>query len=163
MRFIAFTGLHSENEIRFIKWIVAQIGHENISLWTINFVLQLATWLVLGEFYWLVITLVGGYQVDHFSKNIFPGCSENRSQILILDLIKPTENCTLSMYIFVEIRKFELFLKIFGLWKIIPTSPEISGHLVALGYWPVKLVQVFRQVFWIPSPVRYIILTPTPF
>ena len=37
----------------------------------------------------LIVAILSSLQGDHFSKNIFPGCSKYRSQILILGIIKP--------------------------------------------------------------------------
>ena len=36
------------------------------------------------------------FQGDHFSKNIFPGCGKNHSQILILGIIKHNFFCPLT-------------------------------------------------------------------
>ena len=48
------------------------------------------------------------YQGDHFSKNVFPGCNENRSKILKTShykLLTSDEICTLLTQISVKIRK----------------------------------------------------------
>ena len=88
----------------------------------------------------------------HFAKNIFPGCSEKRSYILILGIIKTISDliCTLLIIKCVEIRKMlikirniDLRLKNCGLWKIIPGFPAkhlFSGPAQKIpGKWSLSL------------------------